>query len=35
MSLSEFMSHRAVVGAIGAGVIAGTLLSGAAGNCRG
>jgi heme-binding protein len=31
MSVSEFMSHRAVVGAIGAGVIAGTLLSGTAG----
>ena len=31
MSLSKFMSHRAVVGAIGAGLIAGTLLSGTAG----
>ena len=31
MPLSEFISHRAVVGAIGAGVIAGTLLSGTAG----
>ena len=31
MSLSEFMSRRVVVGAIGAGVIAGTLLSGPAG----
>ena len=31
MSVSEFMSHRAVIGAIGAAVIAGTLLSGTAG----
>jgi heme-binding protein len=31
MPLSEFMSHRAVVGVIGAGAIAGTLLSSAAG----
>lgn len=31
MSLSEFKSHRAVVGVIGAGAIAGTLLSSAAG----
>jgi hemophore-related protein len=31
MSLSEFISHRAVVGALGAGAIAGTLLSSAAG----
>jgi heme-binding protein len=31
MPLSEFISHRAVVGAIGAGAIAGTLLSSAAG----
>ncbi|MDT5410237.1 MAG: heme-binding protein [Mycobacterium sp.] len=31
MPLSEFMSHRAVVGAIGAGAIAGTLLSSPAG----
>ena len=31
MSVSEFMSHRAVVGAIGAGAIACTLLSSAAG----
>ena len=31
MPLSEFMSHRAVVGAIGAGAIAGTLLSSTAG----
>ena len=31
MPLSEFMSHRAVVGALGAGVIAGTLWSGTAG----
>ena len=31
MPLSECMSHRAIVGAIGAGAIAGTLLSSAAG----
>ena len=31
MPLSEFMSRRVVVGAIGAGAIAGTLLSSAAG----
>jgi heme-binding protein len=31
MPLSEFISHRAVVGAIGAGAIAGTLLCSAAG----
>ena len=31
MPLSEFISHRAIVGAIGAGAIAGTLLSSAAG----
>jgi hemophore-related protein len=31
MSLSEFISRRVVVGAIGAGVITGTLLSGTAG----
>jgi hemophore-related protein len=31
MSFSEFMSRRVVVGAIGAGAIAGTLLSGTAG----
>jgi len=31
MSLSKFMSRRVVVGALGAGVIAGTLLSGTAG----
>jgi heme-binding protein len=31
MSLSEFMSPRVVVGALGAGVIAGTLWSGTAG----
>ena len=31
MSLSEFVSRRAVVGALGAGVIAGGLLSGTAG----
>jgi len=31
MPLSEFISHRAVVGAIGAGVVAGALLSSAAG----
>jgi heme-binding protein len=31
MPLSDFMSHQAVVGAIGAGAIAGTLLSGGAG----
>ena len=31
MTLSEFISHRVVVGALGAGVIAGTLLSSATG----
>ena len=31
MPLSEFISHRAVVGAVGAGAIAGTLLTSAAG----
>ncbi len=31
MSLSEFISRRAVVGVVGAGVIAGTLVSGTAG----
>ncbi|MGA9489830.1 MAG: heme-binding protein, partial [Mycobacterium sp.] len=31
MPLSQFISHRAVVGAIGAGAIAGTLLSSTAG----
>ena len=31
MPLSEFISHRAVVGALGAGVIAGTLVSSGAG----
>jgi hemophore-related protein len=31
MPLSDFMSHQAVVGAIGAGAIAGTLLSSGAG----
>jgi heme-binding protein len=31
MPLSDFMSHQAVVSAIGAGAIAGTLLSGGAG----
>ena len=31
MSVSEFMSRRVVVGALGAGVIAGTLVSSAAG----
>jgi heme-binding protein len=31
MSLSEFMSRRVVVGVVGAGAIAGTLLSSAAG----
>ncbi len=31
MSLSEFISRRAVVGVVGAGVIAGTLLSGTSG----
>ena len=31
MSLSEFTSRRAVIGAIGAGVIAGALVSGGAG----
>ncbi len=31
MPLSKFISHRAIVGAIGAGAIAGTLLSSAAG----
>ena len=31
MPLSQFISHRAVVGAIGAGAIAGTLLSSGAG----